>query len=171
MLIYFSQNKRYFSEMGFVVLLLYFYHPEISMNADLKNCDKIHNSSFKPVTPLGQKCKTCGQTTACGFGHTLVGRARIIQNIIMCISWNVINWNCITQNYFVYCMRILRSMTVKQTCAEADRFNVWKQNTSKAKKYRILTSLAAVIHENKRTASGSSEKVVNSWSRISFQPH
>jgi len=86
MLTKFSHNKRQFSEMGFVVLLLYFYHPQMSMNADFENCDKIHNNLFKPVILRGQKCKTCGQTTACGLGHTPVGRAHIIQNIIMCIS-------------------------------------------------------------------------------------
>ena len=67
-------------------------------------------------------------------------------------------------------MRILRSMTVKQMCGRPQVQCVEAEH-KQCKKYRILTSLAAVIHENKRNASGSSNKLVNSWQRISFQPH
>ena len=45
------------------------------------------------------------------------------------------------------------------------RLGVWKQSRNNAKDKNMLNSLAAVIHENKRNADGTSEIVVNLWHR------
>jgi len=79
------------------------------------------------------------------FDKNLCGRAHVIQNI----SYG----GRALIKFFVYCIRVLSRKTNKQACGS--RTEAMQKNKN------ILNSLAAVIHENKRDATGNSEKVVH----------